>query len=70
MTLSPRLARAFVLAPTLVLSLVLGNHGYAPLPRLAACLGLAAMLIAGLTFYRHRRSAGEALGAAMRSPLR
>lgn len=55
MTLSPRMTRYLVLAPTMMLSLALGNLGWAPLPRLGACLSLAALLITGLTLYRHQQ---------------
>ena len=55
MTLTTKWARYLVLGPTMALSLILGNHGYAPLPRLAACLGLAAVLITGIMLYRQRR---------------
>jgi hypothetical protein len=63
MTLSPRMTRYLVLAPTMILSLALGNLGYAPLTRLGACLSLAAVLITGLTLYRHRQSRWSAIDA-------
>jgi hypothetical protein len=50
------MTRYVVLAPTMMLSLALGNLGCAPLPRLGACLSLAAVIITALTLYRHRRS--------------
>jgi hypothetical protein len=64
MTPSPRLTRYLVLAPTMMLSLALGNLGFAPLPRLGACLSLAAVLITGLTLYRHRQSRWPAIDSA------
>jgi len=53
---SPRMARYIVLGPTMALSLALGNYGLSPLPRLGACLSLAAVLITALTLLRHRQS--------------
>jgi hypothetical protein len=60
---SPRLTRYLVLGPTMALSLALGNYGCAPLPRLAACLSLASVLITALTLYRHRHSRWPGIGS-------
>lgn len=64
MILSPRMTRYIVLAPTMALSLALGNCGFAPLPRLAACLSLAAVLITALTLHRHRYTRWPSIDSA------
>jgi hypothetical protein len=64
MSLSPRMTRYLVLGPTMALSLALGNLGYAPLPRLGACLSLAAVLITALTLYRHRQTRWRSVDSA------
>lgn len=56
MRLTPQVSRYLLLGPTLGLSVVLGNHGYPPLPRLAACVGLAAVILTGLTLLRRRQA--------------
>ena len=54
MTLSAPIQRFLVLGPTFLLSLGLSRLGYPPLPRLAACLGLGAVLIGLITLYKRR----------------
>ena len=53
--LTTPLTRYLVLAPTFVLSWALSRIGYPPLPRLAACLGLAAVLIVVVARFQRRR---------------
>ena len=52
-------ARYLVLGPTLALSVVLSSFGYPPLPRLAASLGLGALLIMLVAYFQRRRAAGQ-----------
>jgi hypothetical protein len=54
--LSPRTQRIIVLGPTLALSLWLSGLGYPLLPRVAACIGLGAILILLVARYQRRRA--------------
>ena len=53
--LYPPLARFIVLAPTVLLSYELGNFGIPLLPRVAASVGLGAILIMLVARYQRRR---------------
>ena len=62
--LTTPLTRYLVLAPTLLLSLALARMGYSPLPRLAACVGLGALLIVAVARFQRRRVSAHLRGEA------
>jgi Flp pilus assembly protein TadB len=55
--LSPPVTRYLVLGPTLALSVILGNLGWSPLPRVTACVALGAFLILLVARYQRSRLA-------------
>ena len=60
--LTTPLTRYLVLGPTVLLSWALGRVGYPPLPRLAACVAVGAVLIVLVSRFQRRRDLAHQRG--------